>query len=533
MSCRIVFRSVCLAARASALALVFVIAGCVDSTPDVDGEGGEGPLTVTVDLSAPREIVQEHAFGMHASVYDNALHDPAVPALLDEAGVTLLRWPGGGYSDNYHWSTHSLTPSYGDPSQVGYLAAGSDFGSFVALLDSFGGTAMITVNYGSNLGGTGPGEPKEAAAWVAYSNGDPADPAPIGLDSAGNDWQTVGYWAGLRATEKLATDDGRNFLRIARPAPLGIRYWEVGNEVFGNGYYGSLYEEDLHVPFDGTERAGNPALSGSTYGQGVNAFIDTMKAVDPTIKVGAVLNTPPADYSWGKSWNSDVLGQCAQKVDFVIVHWYPSGSGASLLNAPGRDIPAIYREVRDTVRAAGGSRASEIEMVVTELGPKSEQAPHVTGLFAAHSYVTFLEYGFENLDWLELHNGSFLSEPTQAKGPGYQGIRMAHLLVGPGDTLVTATSSNEAVVVAHAAQRADGTVGIMLASLDATTSHDVTVKVGGGGMISSAVRWDYVPTGNPDGGDVVGPTPADGFGDEFMLAMPPHAVTDVILSRTP
>jgi hypothetical protein len=42
-----------------------------------------------------------------------------------------------------------------------------------------------------------------------------------------------------------------------------------------------------------------------------------------------------------------------------------------------------------------------------------------------------------------------------------------------------------------------------------------------------------VPTGNPDGGDVVGPTPAEGFGNDFILAMPPYTVTDVILSGTP
>jgi hypothetical protein len=34
----------------------------------------------------------------------------------------------------------------------------------VSVLDATGTQAMITVNYGSNLGGDGPGEPKEAAA---------------------------------------------------------------------------------------------------------------------------------------------------------------------------------------------------------------------------------------------------------------------------------------------------------------------------------------------------------------------------------
>jgi hypothetical protein len=71
------------------------------------------------------------------------------------------------------------------------------------------------VNYGSNLAGTGGGEPAEAAAWVAYANGSPADQKVIGKDSTGYDWKTVGYWASLRASKPLEADDGQNFLRIA------------------------------------------------------------------------------------------------------------------------------------------------------------------------------------------------------------------------------------------------------------------------------------------------------------------------------
>jgi hypothetical protein len=45
----------------------------------------------------------------------------------------------------------------------------------------------------------GDGTAEEAAAWVAYCNGKPADTTRIGVDSAGKDWQTAGYWAAKRA----------------------------------------------------------------------------------------------------------------------------------------------------------------------------------------------------------------------------------------------------------------------------------------------------------------------------------------------
>jgi hypothetical protein len=70
---------------------------------------------VTVNPTAPSAPVAPHAFGMHASVHDNGLHHPSVPGLLGQAGITLLRWPGGGFAGNYHWSTHGMTPWYSDP----------------------------------------------------------------------------------------------------------------------------------------------------------------------------------------------------------------------------------------------------------------------------------------------------------------------------------------------------------------------------------------------------------------------------------
>jgi len=56
-----------------------------------------------------------------------------------------------------------------------------------------GAQAIITVNYGSNQAGTGGGNPAEAADWVRYAN----------LDKGWN-----------------------------------IHYWEIGNEIGGNGYFG-------------------------------------------------------------------------------------------------------------------------------------------------------------------------------------------------------------------------------------------------------------------------------------------------------
>ncbi len=515
----------------------------VDAGMDVDdagdaGDAGDGggalPVGVTVDLSSERAVVAPYHFGMHSSVYDNALHDDSLPALLDEAGIGLLRWPGGGYTDNYHFSNHSMT-AWADGT-TGYLANGSDFGSFVGLVDRAGTGVMITVNYGSNLGGDGPGEPKEAAAWVAYANGDPDDDREIGVDGAGNDWLTVGYWAGLRASEPLDDDDGRNFLRIARAEPLGVQYWEIGNEVFGNGFHETNmsvgFELDMHVPYAGPDddatdpvfvRYANPLLSGTTYGEGVRAYADEMKAVDPSIKIGAVLGTPPADETrWMNAvpnhhWNTDVISACGDIIDFGIVHWYPDPPGlqtddanentlyrlAGLLTFPRKVMPEMVSTLRETFAAHAGDNAENIEIVMTEVGtgirvPTGRNGGinrgQAMGIFAADMYLTAAELGFVNVDWLELHNGTFLAENMQAKGPAFSGIHMATLLAGPGDRLVTATSDTPSLV-AHASVREDGRVGVLLINTQAPElrSASVTVTLEGGGAGVSGERYDYFP----------------------------------------
>lgn len=64
------------------------------------------------------------------------------------------------------------------------------------------------------------GSAQEAAALVAFFNGAVDDERPIGPDLRGRDWQTVGHWARLRA-------------EVVSQEPFPVRYWEIGNEVYG------------------------------------------------------------------------------------------------------------------------------------------------------------------------------------------------------------------------------------------------------------------------------------------------------------
>ena len=130
---------------------------------------------------------------------------PSFLAKPTAAGVQLLRYPGGNYASIYHWTNHTATG--------GYAATASHFGNFVSqLMDGSGADGMVTVNYGSSHQATMGGQPEEAAAWVAYANGDASlygtpNDIPIGIDAEGNNWRTAGYWARLRSMTAAENPD--------------------------------------------------------------------------------------------------------------------------------------------------------------------------------------------------------------------------------------------------------------------------------------------------------------------------------------
>ena len=526
-----------------------LLLGATCTAAFIFANGGLAQLSVnvTVDESKPGNFLAPRAMGIHTSVYDNSLQSQSVPDLLKNDGIYTLRYPGGGYSDTYHWSTNSMN-SWKATSDQGYIAKGTDFGSFVKLVDRVGGTAVITVNYGSNAQGTGPGEPAEAAAWVAYANGKPDDPHVIGKDSAGTDWKTTGYWATMRFSPPLAVDDGYNILRIGHPQQLNIKYWEIGNELFGNGYYskdGSGYENDLHVPYnkdpkeDSKTRPHSTKLSPTAYGQGVTVFSKEMKSVDPRISIGAVLNTPPADYRWGPDWDKNVLLACAPDIDFVIIHWYPgifappdwkNLDNANFLEAPTHELPQMIGELLDLFKRYAGGK--NLQFAITELGshPYAKITDWTTiGLFAADAYAGLAEDGAINIDWLELHQESFLDSKDDVPHSGYFGIQMVHKLLNMRDTFLAAKSSNDLVSV-HASKRADGSIGVMLINKDPKNNATVKVKISSSQLATHGRRFDWGKS-NPANGTSVQETQMDNLGNSFTLTIPAYTVTDLVIPK--
>jgi hypothetical protein len=524
------------------------MAACQPPIPITTGTAA----TVTADLGTLGQTVSPDLMGVHTSVYDSNMQLASTIGRLRDAGVKSLRYPGGSYSDLYHWelNTGTATPASGVGGNNVYIAQQTDFGSFIGFMERVQANALITVNYGMNPTGTGPGVAQEAAAWVAYANGSPTNTKVIGLDADGKDWFTVGYWAGLRAATPLAVDDGKNFLRVNHPAPVGIKYWEIGNELYGNGFYygGCGWEADLHVPYPassdsictGGSRLSNTALSPVTYGNAVKAYAAAMKAVDPTIKVGGIVAWPTVNQY--RDWNDSVLTPACASMDFAVLHWYAGPTLTGLLTAPETQIPGMFKSappaplgvgLRQTLATAKYACAPNLPIAITEWGPNTlpgvvvvppstpTAAPvgsQILGLFAVESYANFMEQGALAVHWLELHNESYLAGVNPAVDPftvendsprwGYHGQLIAHFLASGNDKMATATVTNagalQGLLKAHASLHADGSVSVMVTNTSATIAGNVNVAITGGATALSCVgvRYAYTPVNNDQDGDV-------------------------------
>jgi hypothetical protein len=555
---------------------------------------GAGAANVTVNAAGMLSTVAATSYGVHTSVYDNQNGNASLPNLLIQSGVAALRYPGGGYADVFHWSVSrsalsggGLSPWFGQSNNYGYVASGTDFGSFAKLLTNAQCQAIITVNFGSGLKWSSPAhtsltipltnaEPPEAAAWVAYANANTnifgtTNDVTLGTDSIGNDWKTAGYWAMLRAATPLGTDDGYNFLRINRKASIGIKFWEIGNETFGTGYYTTNddgYSVNYAVPYPNTTytRYGNPNLSPAAYGVGVKNFSLLMKAVDPTIKIGAVVSTPPGDYSWdsygGQRWTPQVLAQCASNIDFVIAHWYPYAgnldNGGTILPQVPSTLPAMVNGTAPHTGTSSGLRdwindyradATNVQIFITEFNYTGSVADSLNGepvygpvntMFAADSYASWLELGVSNVDWLEMNKNTFLGDSNPlVPGAAYYAVQLTHDIAGVGDQFVSATSDNGSLR-AHAAIQRSGRVGVMLINEKITNSLTVNVSITNANLAGPARQIQFGTNNFSGSSETPGSPPVTNTvsftGNTLSVVVPAYTITVLeipILSNTP
>lgn len=223
----------------------------------------------------------------------------------------FVRWPGGNVAQDYRW-TWGVGPrdervTWSNLSWKNEPEPG-DFGTdeLVAFCRAVGAEPSITVNV-EGRGATA----EEAAAWVEYCNGP--------------------------ATSRY----GRMRAANGHPEPYGVKYWEVGNEIWGHWVRG-------HSDAD-------------TYARNFLRYAAAMRAVDPTIVVIACGDND-------LEWNRTVLRLAGSAIDVLAIHHYYGfpheiGDPRNLMARPlfyGR----FYERVRDLARELAPGR--DIRLAINE-----------------------------------------------------------------------------------------------------------------------------------------------------------------------
>jgi len=291
-----------------------VFAGEIEVAPDA---AADAIHRLSLTATTPGQFVVARVLLEPVDAVDGA--DPDVIRMLAESRLPILRWPGGNFASGYHWED-GVGPPDERPTRPNPAWGGAEpnlFGTdeFVAFCRAVGCEPLICVNAGN-------GTPEEAAAWVEYCNGS-AD-TPQGARRAAN----------------------------GHPEPYGLRYWEIGNELYGRHQV------------NWSTAAG--------YADRYRHFVEVMRTTDPDILF--IANGAACLATWQREdWNGRLLEQDAPLVRSISDHVLlggvvPASTDPLDLYFDSMAMVAahepVYAGLRERMRAAG---IAEPRLAITEM----------------------------------------------------------------------------------------------------------------------------------------------------------------------
>jgi alpha-N-arabinofuranosidase len=212
-----------------------------------------------------------------------------VLALLRELNSPIYRWPGGNFVSGYNWKDgigdRDKRPPRKNPAWQGVEHNDVGIHEFMTFCKLLNTEPYIAVNAGL-------GDSNQAKQEVEYCNG--STDTPMG---------------------KLRAANGH-------PGSWNVKWWSIGNEMFGDWQLGHM----------STDQFVNKH----------NSFAQSMRAVDPTIKLIAVGELG--------EWDRMVLSNCSSSMDLISEHFYRQDWHGGGLMTHVKQIPNAIKEKAEAHR---------------------------------------------------------------------------------------------------------------------------------------------------------------------------------------
>jgi hypothetical protein len=413
---------------------------------DVNKPAGTAQVVVTINTADTLGKISQYVFGNAVAVWVGPNQDnPALLKYLNMLSPTLIRFPGGSWSDIYFWdklpddipgtipdgTTYNYsTGSYNNISL--YPQAGPWYSltpdNYYSMRSQLGTQGLITINY----------------AYARYGLSD--DPVNQAAHEAAN-W--VRYDAGQ------------------------TEFWEIGNENAGPWEAGWLIDTTQNKDHQ-------PALiTGDLYGKHFKIFADSMKAAAAEngnhIYIGGqILHFDASNDSDipNRTWNQEFFNQVGDSADFYVMHNYYGGTyvtGIQLMydrSTIEENLSYIQQDIAD-------NHASPKPIAITEwnIGGSSPQAAITSTMNGMDACLLINEMIKYNVGmacrWLiatgetgMFYNGSNTSIPLWNPRPDF--FYLYYLQRFTGDHVISASVNGSQDIYAYASMFASGHQGVVV-----------------------------------------------------------------------
>lgn len=335
------------------------------------------------------------------------------------SNMGAFRYPAGSGSNIYFWDGNIPDSFQIDFNPINALQSSAlKPAEFAVFIDSMKAQATINVNYFYARYGVTPEGTREARVN-----------------------QAANYAAGFV-----------NYMN--KELNAGIKNWEIGNECYGK------WEEGYNV--------NGSVITGKEYGEDLCVFAEKMKAVDSTIRIGAVM------YPKSDEWNNQVMHEVKNHADFLIVHnYFTSFNDATANNilASTSQVTDIKKQMESCVERNTSYPCSRFPVYMTEYNCRG---PHTTtfvnacftadviGKLIQNNYAMAMRWVGE-WKWSVGTHGLFaLNDPDQADYSVRQAYPVYHYFGKCfGDYMVNTQNTNNNITV-YASVFGDHKTGLLV-----------------------------------------------------------------------